>query len=47
MKLFHVIINASPVLDTFSPIEVVELLMKEAKKQGGEISVDIYATEVK
>lgn len=47
MKLFHVIINASPVLDTFSPIEVVELLMKEAKKQGGEIPVDIYTTEVK
>ncbi len=47
MNLFHVIINARPVLDTFSPVEVVELIMKEAKKQGGEVPVDIYTTEVK
>lgn len=47
MKLFHVIIDATPMLDTFSPIEVVELLMAEAKKRGGEIPVDVYVTEVK
>lgn len=47
MKLFHVIINATPVLDTFSPIEVVELLISEAKKKQGEILVDVYTTEVK
>jgi hypothetical protein len=47
MKLFHVIIDATPMLDTFSPIEVVELLMAEAKKRGGEIPVDVYTTEVK
>lgn len=47
MKLFHVVINATPMLDTFSPIEVVELLVAEAKKQGGEIPVDVYTTEVK
>lgn len=47
MQLFHVIINASPVLDTFSPVEVVELIMKEAVKQGGEVPVDIHTTEVK
>lgn len=47
MRLFHVIIDASPMLDTFSPVEVIELLMAEAKKRGGEIPVDVYTTEVK
>ncbi len=47
MKLFHVIIDAMPVLDTFSPVEVVELLVAAAKKKGGEIHVDVYVTEVK
>lgn len=47
MQLFHVIIDATPTLDTFSPVEVVELIMKEAKKRGGEIPVDVYTTEVK
>jgi len=47
MKLFHVIIDASPMLDTFSPVEVVELIMREAKKKGGEVPVDVYVTEVK
>lgn len=47
MQLFHVIVDSSPVLTTFSPIEVVELLMREAKKRGGEIPVDVYVTEVK
>lgn len=47
MKLFHVIIDATPMLDTFSPIEVVELLMAAAKKKGGEVPVDVYVTEVK
>lgn len=47
MKLYHVIIDAMPVLDTFSPVEIVELLAAEAKKRGGEIPVDVYTTEVK
>lgn len=47
MKLYHVIIDAIPTLDTFSPVEIVELLAAEAKKKGGEIPVDIYTTEVK
>lgn len=47
MKLYHVVINAQPVLDTFSPVEIVELLAAEAKKRGGEIPVDVYTTEVK
>lgn len=47
MRLFHVILDATPTLDTFSPIEVVELLMAEAKKKRGEISIDIYTTEVR
>lgn len=47
MKIFHVIVEATPMLETFSPIEVVELLMAQAKKKGGEISVDVYTTEVK
>ena len=47
MKLFHVIIDAQPMLDTFSPVEVVELLMAAAKKKCGEINVDVYTTEVK
>lgn len=47
MKVFHVIIDATPTLDTFSPVEVVELIMAAAKKKGGEVSVDVYTTEVK
>lgn len=47
MKLFHVIIDAQPRLDTFSPVEVVALIMAEAKKRGGEVPVDVYVTEVK
>lgn len=47
MTLFHVIINAEPKLDTFSPVEIVELIMAEAKKRGGEVPVDVYTTEVK
>lgn len=47
MKLFHVIVDAEPKLDTFSPVEVVELIMAEAKKRGGEVPVDVYVTEVK
>lgn len=47
MKVFHVIIDATPMLDTFSPAEVVELIMAQAKKKGGEVSVDVYTTEVK
>lgn len=47
MQLFHVIVDAVPTLDTFSPVEVVELIMKEAKKRGGEVPVDVYVTEVK
>lgn len=47
MKIFHVIVDATPMLDTFSPVEVVELIMKEAKKRGGEVPVDVYTTDVK
>lgn len=47
MKIFHVIVDSQPMLDTFSPIEIVELLMAEAKKRGGEVPVDVYVTEVK
>lgn len=46
MKLFHVIVDSQPMLDTFSPIAVVDLLMAEAKKKQGEISIDVYTTEV-
>lgn len=46
MTLFHVIINSTPTLDTFSPVEVIELLLKECKGKG-EIPVDVYTTEVK
>lgn len=46
MRLFHVIINAEPKLTSFSPIEVVELIMRECK-MCGEIPIDVYTTEVK
>lgn len=46
MKIFHVIVDSIPMLDTFSPVAVVELLMAEAKKRGGEVPVDVYTTEV-
>ncbi len=45
--MFHVIVDAAPLLDTFSPVEIVELLMEMAKKKGGEVSVDIYTTEIR
>lgn len=47
MTLFHLIIDASPILDTFSPVEIVETIIKEAKKKGGEVPVDIWVSEVK
>ena len=48
MKLFHVTIDADPILVTFNPLEVVEVLMQQAKKYSGQIpAVDVYTTEVK
>lgn len=47
MKIFHVVIDAIPMLETFSPVEVVNLIMAQAKKRGGEVPVDVYTTEVK
>ncbi len=46
MKLYHLILDARPILVTFSPVEIVEVII--AKCQGkGELPIDIYTTEVK
>ncbi len=46
MTLYHLIVDAQPVLDTFSPVELVETIMKRCKDKG-EIPVDIWTSEVK
>lgn len=46
MTLFHLVVDAQPILDTFSPVELVEEIMRRCKGKG-EIPIDIYTTEVK
>lgn len=46
MKLYHLIVNAEHILDTFSPVELVEAIMKACKGKG-ERPIDVYTTEVR
>lgn len=46
MTLFNLIVNAETVLVTFSPVAVVEEIMRR-NKGVGEIPVDIWTSEVK
>lgn len=46
MKLYHLVINSSPILDTFSPVELVERIASECKGKG-ELPVDIWTSEVR
>jgi hypothetical protein len=46
MTLYHLIIDSSPILDTFSPVELVETIMTKCKGKG-ELPIDIWTSEVK
>lgn len=46
MTLFHLIVNAEPVMTSFSPVEVLEEIMTRCKGVG-EIPIDIWTSEVK
>lgn len=46
MTLFHLVVDAQPVLESFSPIVIVEEIMKRCKDKCDEIPVDVYTTEV-
>lgn len=46
MTLFHLIVDAQPVLDTFSPVALVEEIMRQCKDKG-EVPIDIWTSEVK
>lgn len=45
MKIYELVINATPVLITFSPVEIVERLIKETADK--EIPILINVSEVK
>ncbi len=46
MKVYHLIVDAQIVLDTFSPVELVETIMQHCKGKG-ERPIDVYTTDVK
>ncbi len=47
MKLYDLIVDAQPVLTSFSPVEIIEYIVTQCKKQRKALSIDIYTTEVK
>lgn len=46
MSLIHLVINSQEVFTTFSPITLVEEIVRRCKGNG-ELPIDVYITEVK
>lgn len=46
MTIYHLIIDSQPVLDSFSPVELVEHIVSKCKGKG-ELTIDIWTSEVK